>query len=80
LLGKVAEHNGLKGFVQFLEHYLSKNWLNNRFERMKKIHLSLKPFSVEDNTLTPTLKVRRKDVYQKYKKEIDGLYEGVSKL
>ena len=25
LLGKVAEHNGLKGFVHFLEHYLSKN-------------------------------------------------------
>ena len=46
---------------------------------MKKIHLSLEPFNVEDNTLTPTLKVRRKDVYQKYKKEIDGLY-GSSKL
>ena len=36
---------------------------------------------MEDNTLTPTLKVRRKDVYQKYKKEIDGLYgPGLSKL
>jgi len=44
------------------------------FERVKRIHICLEPFSVEDNTLTPTLKVRRKDVYQKYKREIDGLY------
>jgi long-chain acyl-CoA synthetase len=41
---------------------------------VKKLHLSLEPFSVEENTLTPTLKVRRKDVYRKYKREIDGLY------
>jgi long-chain acyl-CoA synthetase len=46
---------------------------------VKKIYLTLEPFSVEDNTLTPTLKVRRKDVYQKYKREIDGLY-ALSKL
>ena len=25
LLGKVAEHNGLKGFVHFFEHHLLKN-------------------------------------------------------
>ena len=36
---------------------------------------------MDDNTLTPTLKVRRKEVYQKYKKAIDGLYaSGLSKL
>jgi len=49
------------------------------FEMVKKIHLSLEPFSVADNTLTPTFKVRRRDVYQKYKREIDGLY-ALSKL
>ena len=26
---------------------------------VKRIHLSLDPFTVEDNTLTPTLKLRR---------------------
>lgn len=26
---------------------------------MKRIHLSLDPFTVDDNTLTPTLKIRR---------------------
>lgn len=30
-----------------------------RFEKLKRIHLSLDPFSVAENTLTPTLKLRR---------------------
>lgn len=32
------------------------------------------PFSVEDNTLTPTFKLRRRDAYAKYKTELDALY------
>ncbi|KAF9532324.1 hypothetical protein CPB83DRAFT_847650 [Crepidotus variabilis] len=44
------------------------------FETVKRLHLSMVPFSIETNTLTPTLKVRRKDAYQFYKKEIDALY------
>jgi len=31
-------------------------------------------FSVDNNTLTPTMKIRRKDAYNMYKKEIDALY------
>lgn len=41
---------------------------------VKRVHLSLVPFSVENNTLTPTMKIRRKDAYNLYKKELDGLY------
>ncbi|KAI0063466.1 acetyl-CoA synthetase-like protein [Artomyces pyxidatus] len=44
------------------------------FELVKRIHVSLDPFNVEDNTLTPTLKIRRKDAYNKYKAELDALY------
>lgn len=33
--------------------------LHTRFEQLKRIHLSLDPFTVDDNTLTPTLKIRR---------------------
>lgn len=44
------------------------------FEYIKRIHLTLDPFTVEDNTLTPTLKLRRKDAYAKFKAELDGLY------
>lgn len=32
------------------------------------------PFTIEENTLTPTLKLRRRDAYAKYKAEIDALY------
>jgi long-chain acyl-CoA synthetase len=46
----------------------------SRFEFVKRIHLSMVPFSVEDNTLTPTFKLRRRDAYAKYKAELDGLY------
>jgi len=45
-----------------------------RFETIKRIHLSLKPFSIEENTLTPTLKVRRRDAFAKYSKELQALY------
>ncbi|EIN07731.1 acetyl-CoA synthetase-like protein [Punctularia strigosozonata HHB-11173 SS5] len=44
------------------------------FEQIKRIHVSLDPFTVENGTLTPTLKIRRKDAYAKYKAELDGLY------
>jgi len=43
------------------------------FETIKRLHLSLTPFSVDNNTLTPTMKIRRKDAYNLYKKELDGL-------
>jgi len=45
------------------------------FEQLKRIHLSLDPFSIADNTLTPTLKLRRRDAYTKYKVALDALYE-----
>jgi long-chain acyl-CoA synthetase len=42
---------------------------------IKRIHLSSSLFSVEDGTLTPTFKIKRKDAYNKFKKELDALYE-----
>jgi long-chain acyl-CoA synthetase len=44
------------------------------FERIKKFVLLEKDFTIEDNELTPTLKVKRAIVEKKLKKEIDGLY------
>jgi long-chain acyl-CoA synthetase len=41
---------------------------------IKRLHLSLAPFTIEENTLTPTMKLRRKDAYNKFKVEIDALY------
>ncbi len=44
------------------------------WEQVKKFHLILDPFSIDSGQLTPTLKVRRKNVFAQYKKEIDHLY------
>ncbi|KAJ7582619.1 long-chain-fatty-acid-CoA ligase [Mycena floridula] len=44
------------------------------FEMIKRIHVTVDPFSVEDGTLTPTFKLRRKDAYNKFKTEIETLY------
>lgn len=41
---------------------------------IKQIHLTLDQFTIENETLTPTLKIRRKDAYNLYKTELDNLY------
>jgi len=45
-----------------------------KFEMPKKILLLEHDFSIENGDLTPTLKVRRRIVEQKYQRQIDALY------
>jgi long-chain acyl-CoA synthetase len=47
------------------------------FERIQKILLVSGPFSLETGELTPSLKVKRKVVENRYAKQIDELYEMV---
>jgi len=44
------------------------------YEFAKRLHLTNELFSVENNCLTPTMKVRRRDVQQRYKAKLDALY------
>jgi long-chain acyl-CoA synthetase len=44
------------------------------FERIKKITLTAEDFTQENNLLTPSLKVKRRFVWQKYKDQIEVLY------
>jgi len=44
------------------------------FEMIRRIHLSLTPFSVENGTLTPTMKIKRKDAGNLYQTELNALY------
>ncbi len=45
-----------------------------RFETPKKIGLLKEPFTVEDGTLTPTMKVRRRAVAERHADAIDAFY------
>lgn len=45
------------------------------FEQIKRFLVLESDFSIETNELTPTLKIKRKFVTEKYKEMLDGLYE-----
>ena len=52
--------------------------LNEQFkneERVRKIHLLHEEWSVASGELTPTLKLKRPFILEKYNKEIEGMYE-----
>jgi long-chain acyl-CoA synthetase len=46
-----------------------------RYETPKKLGLIEKPFTIEDGTLTPTQKVKRKEVEARYRELIEAFYE-----
>ena len=43
-------------------------------EKIKKFHLIDESFSIENGLLTPTMKVKRKKVTEKYKNQLENLY------
>ncbi len=44
------------------------------FEVVKKIHVTSTQFTIDNGTLTPTLKVKRHEARQIYKETFDRLY------
>jgi long-chain acyl-CoA synthetase len=46
-----------------------------RFERIKKVALLENEFTIEGGELTPTLKIKRRVIDEKYRDEIEKLYE-----
>ena len=44
------------------------------FELPKKIRLIQEPFSLENNLMTPTLKLKGKEIKKKYGEEIQSMY------
>ncbi len=74
------DRDDLLAKAEVVEHYetvikdLTKDLA--QFERIKKVALLGREFSLEAGELTPTLKVKRRVVEQKYKDLIDRMYEG----
>ncbi|MBI5470810.1 MAG: long-chain fatty acid--CoA ligase [Ignavibacteriae bacterium] len=48
------------------------------FERVRKFILLSRPFTIEEGELTPTQKIRRKVVEEKYAELIDTMYQGIN--
>jgi long-chain acyl-CoA synthetase len=47
----------------------------SKYEQVRKFVLLARPFTIQAGELTPTLKVRREQVYQRYRERIDALYD-----
>lgn len=69
----VKDERVVKAILDILTKEGSKNALKG-YEYVKRIHVSNELFSMENNTLTPTFKIKRKDAAAKYQKELDALY------
>ena len=63
-----------KEIIKELDVYGRKNDLKG-FELPKKIFLTKEPFSVENQIVTPTLKIRRHNAKKYFMEEIKKLYE-----
>lgn len=63
---------------QVLEHYQklveSFNTFFNHVEQIKKFELLPREWSIESGEMTPTLKIKRKVVMEKYKDAVDRIY------
>lgn len=46
-----------------------------KWEQIKRFKLLAKPWGIDTGELTPTMKLKRKVIYQKYEKEIESIYQ-----
>ena len=69
----VKDERVVKAIHDILTKESKKNTLKG-YEYVRRIHVSNELFSVENGTLTPTFKIKRKDAATKYQKELDALY------
>ncbi len=58
-------------FRERIDHHSKKL---AQYETIKKFRLLAKPFTMEEGDITPTLKLKRKQINEKFKKIIDSMY------
>ncbi|TNF48221.1 long-chain fatty acid--CoA ligase, partial [bacterium] len=70
---KLAQSERLNSLI--MEHIDARSGDLASFERIKKIALLPEPFTEEAGELTPTMKIKRRVVVEKYEDQLDALYE-----
>ena len=70
--GELARHEGMRAMIQ--EHIDKVNEKFARVEQVKKFEILPHDLSQETGELTPTLKVKRNVVAQKYESDVEALY------
>jgi long-chain acyl-CoA synthetase len=82
-LGRLAEAKGLSGdglhahaevLAEVQRGVDAVNELFARVEHVRKFEVLPRNFSVDDGELTPTLKIKRRIIYQNYADVIEGMY------
>ncbi|HIE56150.1 MAG TPA: long-chain fatty acid--CoA ligase [Chromatiaceae bacterium] len=46
------------------------------YAKIRKVHLTLEPWTIEDGLITPTLKVKRPKVLERFGQEVEAMYSG----
>jgi long-chain acyl-CoA synthetase len=66
----------IKALIKDLARIADRKKLQG-FEKIKGIHLATEPFTVENDLLTPTLKLKRADAAKAFRKQINELYKTI---
>jgi long-chain acyl-CoA synthetase len=53
----------------------AKEYALNSLEKVKALYLTAEPFSVENDIITPTFKIKRNIAKKVFKEQIDKMYE-----
>jgi long-chain acyl-CoA synthetase len=73
---ELASHPEINDLIEKDIGRIQKDLAN--YERVRKFTLLEKQFSIEEGELTPTQKVRRKIIEEKYAHLIEGMYQGIN--
>jgi long-chain acyl-CoA synthetase len=77
----VPEKSKMQGYTKEKQYQVIQKEIDSAlnkdvasYEQIKKFIIISKPFTVENSLLTPTLKLRRKEISEKYAKQISSIY------
>ncbi|KAL1883068.1 hypothetical protein VTK73DRAFT_9994 [Phialemonium thermophilum] len=73
----MADPRVKRAFLNLLDE-ISKKHKFNSFERVRNCHLAIDPFTIENELLTPTLKLKRPQAAKAYRTEIDRMYQEIA--